>query len=318
MKYTFLLAIILFIGFGFQSAKAQKPEATTTAASATPLQVQPVIMVIPYTKQGEDIRSVLEADIARRVGVAKIKEAFDNRGFTTRDFVATLKAVGADGAFTGDSQSDLKSQIIEASGADIYVEVEVYEQKASGGNSARLILSCYDAFTGFSLSNKTGSSGQFYTDDFARLVERCLKQKTADNQPEMLEDFLNVMQLKFSDVVKNGRSVTLRFSLAQDAIYTFDTEFGEKSDPLSDVLEDWVAKNAYKNYFTPPKTTTKLVLFDAVHIPLRDDNNRNYTPSKFANSLYKYCNTLTPSDHKSAKLKVGKDVRGGTIYITIQ
>lgn len=317
MKYTFLLVVMLFVGFGFQIIKAQKPETTTANSQQAPLQVQPTIMVIPYTKEGEDIRKVLEADIARRVAVAKIKEAFDNRGFTTRDFVATLKAVAVDGAFIGDNQTDLKSQIIEASGADIYVEVEVYEQKSNGGNSARLILSAYDAFTAFSLSNKTGTSGQFYTDDFSRLVERCLKQKGKDNDPEMLEDFLNVMQVKFSDVVKNGRSVTVRFGLSQDAVNTFDTEFGEKGDPLSDVLEDWMAKNAYKNYYNPPKTTAKLVLFDVVRIPLRDDNNRNYTPSKFANVLYKYCNSLVPSD-KSAKLKVLKDVRGGTIYITIQ
>jgi hypothetical protein len=316
MNYKILL--IMLLGFmGVDYLNAQKPESTTSDASSVN-RVQPIIMVIPYTKEGEDIRKVLEADIARRVAVAKIKESFDNRGFTTRDFVATLKAVATDGAFTGDNQTDLKSQIIEASGADIYVEVEVYEQKSGNGNSARLILSAYDAFTAFSLSNKTGSSGQFYTDDFSRLVERCLKQKGAENQPEMLEDFLNVMQTKFTDVVKNGRSVTIRFSLSQDAAYTFDTEFGEKSEPLSDVLETWMGNNAYKNYYNPPKTTAKLVLFDAVRIPLRDDNNRNYTPSKFANAIYKYCNSLVPSENKSAKLKVGKDVRGGTIYITIQ
>ena len=55
--------------------------------------VQPKIMVIPYTKKGEDIRSILEQDVNKRITLAKIKEAFDSRGFTTVDFTARLKAV---------------------------------------------------------------------------------------------------------------------------------------------------------------------------------------------------------------------------------
>ena len=45
--------------------------------------VQPKIMVIPYTKEGEDLRTVLEDDVNKRITLAKIREAFDDRGFTT-------------------------------------------------------------------------------------------------------------------------------------------------------------------------------------------------------------------------------------------
>lgn len=44
---------------------------------------QPKIMVIPYTKQGEDIRTILEADENKRIVLTKIKEAFDERGYST-------------------------------------------------------------------------------------------------------------------------------------------------------------------------------------------------------------------------------------------
>ena len=36
--------------------------------------VQPKIMVIPYTKEGEDIRTVLEADENKRIILTKIKD----------------------------------------------------------------------------------------------------------------------------------------------------------------------------------------------------------------------------------------------------
>lgn len=44
-------------------------------------------MVIPYTMQGEDIRTVLENDVNKRIALTKIKEAFDQRGYTTVDFL---------------------------------------------------------------------------------------------------------------------------------------------------------------------------------------------------------------------------------------
>ena len=87
--------------------------------------VQPKIMVIPYTKQGEDISQVIENDVNKRIVLAKIREAFDSRGFTTVDFAAKLKSLSRTSGLSQDSQSDLKSMIIQQSGADIYVEAEM-------------------------------------------------------------------------------------------------------------------------------------------------------------------------------------------------
>ena len=87
--------------------------------------VQPKIMVIPYTKQGEDISQVIENDVNKRIVLAKIREAFDSRGFTTVDFAAKLKSLSRTSGLSQESQSDLKSMIIQQSGADIYVEAEM-------------------------------------------------------------------------------------------------------------------------------------------------------------------------------------------------
>ena len=66
---------------------------TSSASNVKPSgKVQPKIMVIPFTKEGEDIRTILEDDINKRIAITKIKEAFDERGFTTVDFTAKLKA----------------------------------------------------------------------------------------------------------------------------------------------------------------------------------------------------------------------------------
>lgn len=115
--------------------------------------VQPKIMVIPYTKEGEDIRTVLENDATKRIALAKIKEAFDERNVSTIDFVARLKAANTANVMNMDNQADVKSAIIDMSGADIYVEAEILCQQdiVQGQNKpetrVKINLTAYDIAT---------------------------------------------------------------------------------------------------------------------------------------------------------------------------
>jgi len=106
----FILAIILLQTSLINSVFCQN---SATNSGGQVIVVQPKIMVIPYTKEGEDLRTVLENDENKRIAIAKIKDGFDSRGFTTVDFVAKLKAAKDNNLFTSDNQSDMKSQIIQ-------------------------------------------------------------------------------------------------------------------------------------------------------------------------------------------------------------
>jgi hypothetical protein len=263
--------------------------------------VQPKVMVLPFTKEGQDIRTILEADINKRVALTKVKEKFDLRGFTTVDFLGKLKAAKESNVFTNESQSDLKSTLILFSGADIYVTTEIDYQQSSSGNSITLVLTAFEVSTGNSLSNKVGFSGKFYTDDVAKLASRAV-----DN---CIEEFLNVMQDKFTDIVKNGRSIIVDIGFAQDSKNNFSSEFSGL--PLSDAVEEWFGKNAFKNNYHIQGTTSKRMILDDVKIPLKDpETGANYNPNKFALAIYKYFRDL--------KLETTKDIKGGTIYITIK
>ena len=182
--------------------------------------IQPKIMVIPYTKQGEDITQVIENDVDKRIVLAKIREAFDSRGFTTVDFAAKLKSLSRTSGLSQDSQSDLKSMIIQQSGADIYVEAEMDIVLSSTGNSVKTILTAYDISTGGSLSNKVGESGKFYTDDIGKLGAKAV-EKVAD-------EFLDIIQVKFTDIVNNGRSINVDFSFEQTSAISMLTEIGNE------------------------------------------------------------------------------------------
>jgi len=291
---TFCLFAIYWNGFSQNSA---------TNSGGQVITVQPKIMVIPYTKEGEDIRTILEGDINKRIAVTKIKEAFDTRGFTTVDFTAKLKAAIDNNVFTSDNQTDIKTQIIQMSGADVYVQAEINVQKSQSGTSVTLILTGYEASTGNSLSNKIGESGKFYTDDIGKLASKAVEQ--------CVEDFLNVMQAKFNDIVNNGKSIIIDISFAPESQYTMSSEVGADGLPLSDQIEMWMEENAFKNNYHIQGTTDLRMIFDDVRIPLKDQSTgNNYNPNKFALEMFKL--------FKSLGLQSAKDIKGNTIYMTIK
>ncbi|HQO48732.1 MAG TPA: DUF6175 family protein [Paludibacteraceae bacterium] len=265
--------------------------------------VQPKIMVIPYTKEGEDLRTILEQDENKRIAIAKIKEGFDSRGFTTVDFVAKLKAAKDNNIFTSDNQTDIKTQIVEMSGADVYVQAEVIVEKGQSGNSVKIILTAYEASTGNSLSNKIGESGRFYTDDFNKLASKAVES--------CIDDFLNVMQAKFTDIVNNGKSIIVDISFSPESEYRMSTEVGDDGLPLSDAIEIWMEENAFKNNYHIQGTTDVKMIFDDVRIPLKDQSTgNNYNPNKFGLEMFKF--------FKKLGITIGRDVKGSTIYITIK
>ncbi len=301
MKYKYTHCIVLFVLFMVTNNVFSQNSATNSGGQV--VTVQPKIMVIPYTKEGEDLRTVLEEDPNKRIAITKIKEGFDSRGFTTVDFIAKLKAAKDNNVFTSDNQTDIKSQIIQMSGADVYVQAEVVIDKGASGNSVKLILTAYEASTGNSLSNKVGESGRFYTEDFNKLASKAVES--------CVEDFLNVMQIKFTEIVNNGKSVIVDISFDAGSQYNMASEIGSDGLPLSDQIEMWMEKNAFKNNYHIQGTTNLKMILDDVKIPLKDQlTGNNYTPNKFALEMFKF--------FKGLGLQPAKDIKSSTIYITIK
>lgn len=285
-----ILTLIMFVVF-LASANAQQ---TVT--------VQPKIMVVPFVKEGEDIRNVLEDDVNKRIVLTKIKEAFDSRGFTTVDFLGRLKALSKANGLAMDNQSDLKTMIIQQSGADIYVDAGIDVVLSGSGNGVKVIMTAYDTSTGNSLANKVGDSGKFYTDDIGRLASKAVEGQA--------DAFLNVMQTKFNDIVANGRSINVTIGFAQTSQYSMSSEVGANGFALSDEIEMWMSENAYKGNYHIQGTTEKQMIFDDVRIPLKDDNGNNYNINKFGLKFMIFARKMG--------LQIGRDISNNTLIITIK
>jgi hypothetical protein len=251
-------------------------------------QIQPSIIVIPYKVAGQKYRDIIEnpsTGFQKRIAISRVKEAFDSRGFTTYDFEAELKKGETAGAFSADAQTDEKDVIVKNSGADIFVVVDINVEKGQSGTDVKIILQAYESATGRSLTNKDASSGKFYTDEISKLAGKAIDV--------MKEDFLNVLQTKFTDIVTNGRSVYMEFVLAQGAALNFQSEVGTDGDLLSESIIDWMGKNAYKNYAKKGGSTALKIIYDDVRIPLKDQaTGMNYEVESFGRLIRKYLKSI--------------------------
>jgi len=295
---------ILFIFFILFSAPAFSQIAATNSGGQV-VQVQPTVMVIPFKREGEDYRRILEhptTGFEKRLALSEVKKAFDSRGFTTVNFLDELKKTTTLEAFNGDTQTDVKDVIVRNSGADIFVEVDINVMRGQSGTEVTIILDAKEAATGRSLANDQKPSQKYYTDDIGKLAAKSIDL--------MKENFLNQLQLKFTEIVTNGRSVYVEFGVSQEATINFQSEINEDGDLLSEVIGDWMKKNAFKNYAKRGGSTALKVVYDDVRLPLKDqETGLNYEIQEFGRSLRQYL--------RSINVKATVDYPRGQIVVTV-
>ncbi len=260
------------------------------------------IMVVPYNKSNEDIRTVLDENPYIRSAVSKVKESFDQRGWSTVDFVANLRAAESNAAFTMDRQSNFKSDLITGSGADIYVQVDTHVSTDDSGTSINVVLTAFETHTGASFSNKTGSSGKFKTTDYEKLIDRAFDQ--------ISEEFLNNLLVKTDEIREIGRAIILHFNLDEGAEIDFDAEL-DNGEFLNEAIEDWVGLNAYKGRANLSGIVENKMVFDEVRIPLFDqETGRPYNPNRFANEVIRFL--------RSKNITATRNVKGQNLFVTIK
>ena len=269
------------------------------------LTVQPKIIVIPYTKDGENMGTVLEEDVNRRVAVTTVKQAFDDLGFTTIDLQQVIRTVRTNAAILLTAETDFQTQILQESRADIYVQLEIMDpEDPTSPSSASVIRTAFLTNTATSLANMIGRSGRYRGVEYSRLVERAAS--------DSISPFLQVMQGRFDDVVANGAIISFIISVTQGAENDLGSEVGPDPDILAFLIEDWFAENAWKNNYSVSSSSSLRMVLDAVRIPLYDPTTcRNYNPSQFSQEFVRFLRTL----NVRTNLPI---INGGTIIIELR
>jgi hypothetical protein len=78
---------------------------------------------------------------------------------------------------------------------------------------------------------------------------------------------------------------------------------------LSDQIENWLEKNAFKGYFHTSGVTATKMLVDELRVPFKDANGNNYRISKFAAEFRNFL--------KGLGIESTRDIQGNKIFITI-
>jgi len=246
--------------------------------------VQPSILIMPYVSSGGNALELFESDNSYRSCIAAIEEAFQKRGFVTDDFQEALNRLKTDNQINSlnNIEFDWEKSIRDNSGADIVVKSEIIiTPQSSGLNRMEIILKAVEKASSGALASLTPDVSIPYPDD-APTGTIAIKVLERNGQ---IDSFLDNLNDKFGAMVENGRVVKIEVYETDDSEYSLEDEVGDDYDYISDLLNDWISENSYKNYYKV-KTGNRAIFYE-IKIPLKDENGNNYNESLFERKMRK-------------------------------
>ena len=242
--------------------------------------IQPKIMVMPFVKEGQNIRQVIESDFNKRKAISLIKEDFLKRGYETVDFITKFIAQNTSSQMTRTQQQSIENQIIKNSGCDILVKVEFIVNQGSRGSSVNLILTAQDVYSASNMAEKSPSSPQFQTTDYSKLIKKAM-----EDPEDGVEAFLVLLNEAFGRIVENGRDINFIISLDRDCPFKFNDDVDDDFNTLKSVITDWAKDVAHKNYSKVGSSSSTELAFNPIRVPIRDETGENYNTDDMIKSL---------------------------------
>ncbi|NAS14322.1 DUF6175 family protein [Poritiphilus flavus] len=302
LKMAYLLAIMV-------TANSCAVLAQTDCSQQSIKTVQPSIMVLPRTDRGEDLRTIMDEQPEVRVAISKVKQAFDDRAYTTLDFETTLNARMRGEVVTKESQSEFKNRIFNNIASDIVVEIDVIISQIGKDHRATLVLEANVTDNGNSMASVPIEGNWFETSDKILLIGSALKMKN-DQKELLLDEFLRKMNEKWAEMRETGKTVRMEFSLAGDAEINMNQDVPSKGEKLKYVIEDWLEATALNNYYLISFVTETKLMVEDYRYSVRDPKNcTNMTTRKIERQLERFFDRIDiPAKFDNSR---------GTLYITI-
>ncbi|MFN4766682.1 MAG: DUF6175 family protein [Ignavibacteria bacterium] len=272
---------------------------------------QPTVMVVPYVDKANMKGTFEEAlqEPSQRLAISIAEKALIDNGLKTLSFQTLLENERKDAAFqAGDggddaAKEDIRDILSRKSGADIRVELDLTTTgKASDGSfKVRQIISAIDPFTGQKLAQQDISTDQgLFFQDTAKVAQGLLSK--------VMRNFIDQMQLSFTDIVNNGRDYIIDVTIDQTSTVTMASTLG--GTELGDILYDYFESKAFKaNFSEPEKSKTKFKI-ERFKVALREPDGTPYRISKLERGLKSVLKTN----------QINADIRttGGKMYVNIK
>lgn len=192
--------------------------------------------------------------------VAKIGELMTEQGFPLKDMAQQIRS--------GDS-------LLQRVQADILLEVSWKLNTLGPKKSVTYTLRGLDAYTYKQVATASGTGKPSFSAELPVLLQEAVIEQMDAFQGQLLQHF--------DDLFENGREVRIAVEIAPDADFTFDSEFD--GDPLTDILDDWMAQNAVGGRYSLSDAKERILQFDQVRIPMIADNGMAMDARRFATQL---------------------------------
>jgi len=283
-----------------------KTAAEKTAEDVQQEVYQPTIMVVPYKQEGKGYREILRDTkyVDLRNAIARVQDAFIKKGYNIKDVMAVLDATEKSMLFESNtSVESFDSQLINSSGADIYVTVDAGNNSNNEGTVGSIALVAYERASGKLLASKQAGTQRYRQGTLTDLYRIAIGS--------MMDDFMKDMTLSYAKKADVGNTFVLRISTGATASMDLNSEIAsEDGIPFSDVMRKWLRQNALNGRFHVQGASRDLIIFDEIQVVSKAKEGYFLDANDFALDLFSYI--------KKLGIACDKRVDGNTIYITIE
>jgi hypothetical protein len=267
---------------------------------------QPTIMIVPYKQQGKSYKDMLGGNtLDYRNIIVMIQDVFRQKDYDIKDFMAVYEATERSMQFESNtSVASFDAQLLNNSGADVYVTVDAGQNTNSSGTVGSIALVAYERASGRILGSKQAVSPRYRQGTLTDLY-RIASGSIAEG---FLKDITKAYQAK----IEGGNTLVLRISVGNNANVDLNSEISSEGGfPLSDVIRKWVRQNVHNNSMHVLGSTRDNIIFDQIQFAAKDSSGQFLDANDFALEIFGYIgNTLG--------ISCSKRVDGNTVYITIE
>ena len=218
--------------------------------------------------------------------ISKIGSLMIDKGFPLKDAEQELKAIETRNAednmtsskTSGSSISESPLDILKKRAkADIIIQIWWKVNKVDDQKSVSFILEAFDAYTSKRIASSTGNGTPSN-----EIIPVQLEKAILAN----IDPFAAQLQTHFDDMFTNGREIMLTIKIWDSWENDLEIEFD--GEELTDIIDDWMAKNTVSGRYNMTDATENVIRFEQVRIPIYDDRERAIDARGFAKDLRKF------------------------------
>lgn len=235
---------------------------------------KPKIMVVPFRKDGEDYKAILENDRDLRAAVSEVQKGFEALDIETESILSSHNSNNRRAQYeeSVDAASSNLKQLLLSADADVYVVVDLEKNISASGSSVSVILTAYETATDNIWATENSWTNRFNTTNITALCSYAVRDYLPSFLEQIVKNYNEPSSIVIQFSVKNGSMVSMRDRCSN----------GRR---LSDLIQEWLDDNAHDGEYHVQGIVDESAVFDDVLIPKADEKGKKMNAEKFGSRL---------------------------------